>query len=165
MIFTYEHKIVPCLHPINNTGGAATVCDIVSMKGYDHATFIIDFGVVNNSMTGTLIAYKGENVTTCTTAFACNYRYMAATDTWGALTALTTTGVSLATGAAADCIIDNVLIAVEIDAEQLEPTIANPYDTIRVGWTNSAHDTLVGIVCILSKVRYKKAQMQTAITN
>lgn len=168
MIFSNEHKIVSALSPIDNTGAAATVCDIVGMDNYDHATFIITFGVVHDSMTGTLIAYKGEDYATCTTAFACKYRYGAtmgagASDTLGDLTALATTGVSLATGAAADVIAAPCTIVVEIDAADLAPTVANPYNTVRVGWTNSAHSTLTSIVCILSKGRYQDEDMPTAI--
>ena len=168
MTFTEQNKIVTALSPIDNTGAAATVCDIVGMKGYDHATFIISFGVVHDSMTGTLIAYKGEDFTTCTTAFACKYRYGAtmgagASDTLATLTTLATTGVSLATGEAADVIAAPCTIVVEIDAADLAPTVANPYDTVRVGWTNSAHSTLVSIVCILSKGRYQDAAQPTAI--
>lgn len=157
MTFSEEHKIVQGLYPVDNNAGAATVCDIISMKGWDHATFICSFGVVNASMTGTLIAYKGEDFTTCTTAFACRYRYGATTDTLGDVTALAATGVSLAAAAAADATGNTAVIAVEIDASDLGPTVANPYDTIRVGWTNSAHSTLCSIVCILSKGRYTTA--------
>jgi len=169
-MLSQEVKIISALSPIDNTGGAATVCDIVSMKNYDRATFIITFGVVHDSMTGTLIAYKGEDVTTCITAFACSYRYGAtmgagASDSLGAVTALPVGGVSLATGAAADYIAAPCTIVVEIKAAELAPTIANPYDTVRVGWTNSAHSTLVSIVCILSRGRYKNASPPTAITN
>jgi len=163
MIFSQEHQIVPCLYSVDNNAGAATVCDIVSLAKYRHATFILNFGVVDDSMTGTLIAYKGEDFTTCTTAFAAKYRYGATTDTLAALTTLAVTGVSLATGAAADVVTDNTLIVVEVDAEDLAPTAANPYHTVRVGWTNSAHSTLVGIICILSEPRYAAATMPTAI--
>ena len=169
MIFSERHKIISALSPIDNTGAAATVCDIVNMENWDHATFIITFGVVNDSMTGTLIAYKGEDVTTCTTAFACRYRYgatmgLGASDSLAALTTLSTTGVSLATTAAADCVAAPCTIVVEIDAADLAPTIANPYNTVRVGWVNSAHSTLVSIVCILSKGRHQAATQTTAIT-
>ncbi len=167
-MLSQEVKIVSALSPINNTSGAATVCDIVSLKGYNRATFILTFGVVDDSMTGTLIAYKGEDFVTCTTAFACSYRYGAtmgagASDSLGAVTALPASGVSLATGAAADVIAAPCTIVVEIEASDLAPTLANPYDTVRVGWTNSAHDTLVSIVCVLSRGRYQNAAPPTAI--
>ena len=168
MIFSEKNKIVSALSPIDNTGGAATVCDIVSMKGYDHATFIITFGVVDDSMIGTLKAYKGEDFVTCTTAFACKYRYGAtmgagASDTLAGLETLPVAGESLATGTDADVVAAPCTIVVEIDAADLEPTIANPYDTIRVGWTNSGVETLTSIVCILSKARHLSDTQPTAI--
>lgn len=167
MVGTYEYKIVPCLHPLDNTGGANTDCDVVSLKNWDHATFIIDFGAIENTMTGTLIAYKGLTVGSCTTAFACKYRYMSTSDTWGALTTLAVGGVVLDAAGAADCTVDNVLIAVEIDAADLNPTTAAAaqWDTVRVGWTNNVAETFVSILCILSRGRYKSDQMPTAITD
>lgn len=165
MTFSEEHKIVQCFYPADNQSGAATVCDIVSLKGWDHATFICSFGAVTASMTGTLIAYKGENVTTCTVAFACRYRYEPTSDSMGAVTTLAVGGLNLATGEAGDVLADDTVIIVEIDAADLAPTIANPYDTVRVGWTNSAHATLLSIVCILSRGRYQDASPPTAIDN
>lgn len=174
MIGTYQYKIVNAIPAVdgNNT---AVESDIISLKGYDHATFILSFGIVDTSasaVTGTgsesnLIAYKGENVTTCATAFIAKYRAEldATADTLGTLTTLPVLGVSLGSGNTLDIDTGGGFIAVEIDAVDLAPTIANPYDTIKIGFRFSAHSVLLSAVCILSKGRYKSAAMPTAITN
>lgn len=169
MIGTYEYKIVNAYPPID--GNAATMnTDIISLKGYDQITFVWTFGVVDASSASTtnLIAYKGENVTTCATAFAASgYRaeVTAAGDTLEALTAMPSTGVSIGTGNTLDITGDNCIIVVEINAADLNPTVANPYDTVKMSAVMSAHSVLVSCVAILSKPRYADASMPTAITN
>lgn len=169
MIFSQENKIITVLSPVDNTGAAATVCDVVNMKNYNQATFIISFGAVNDSMTGTLVAYKGASVSSCTTAFAAKYSYGATNgcvagtggdDTQSALLELPATGVSLAAGDAADATANPCTIIVKVDAQDL----GDGYSCVRVGWTNSEHSTLVSIVCILSEPRYADASLPTAIS-
>lgn len=163
-------KIVNAIPAVdgNNT---AVASDIISMKGYGHATFILSFGVVNASssaVTGTgsesnLIAYKGEDVTTCTTAFIAKYRAVTSGDTIGDLTELPVLGVSLGTGNTIDVTGDNAMVIVEIDATDLAPTEANPYDTVKIGFRFSAHSVLLSAICILSQPRYEEGI--TAITD
>lgn len=169
MIGTYDFKVVNAYPPIDGNAGTWNT-DIISMKLYDQVTFIWTFGVVNASSASStnLIAYKGENVTTCTTAFAASgYRaeVTAAGDTLEALTAMPSTGVSIGTGQTLDICGDNCIIVVEINAADLNPTVANPYDTVKMSCVMSAHSTLVACVAILSKPRYADASMPTAITN
>lgn len=167
-MFTENCKIVNAIPAIDGTG-AATASDIISMKNYNHCTFILTFGVVNASSATSvnLIAYKGENVTTCATAFACNYRAEVTSggDTLEALTTLATTGVSLGTGNTLDITGDNAIIVVEIDASDLAPTAANPYDTVKIGFTFNANSVLLSCVAVLSEPRYAQASPPTAITN
>jgi len=167
-MFTENCKIVNALPPVDGDNTALTT-NIISMKNYKHCTFIITFGVVNASAatSANLIAYKGEDVTTCTTAFACQYRaeVTAAGDTLEALTALASTGVSLGTGNTLDVCGDNATVVVEIDAEDLAPTQANPYDTVKLGMTWNNNSVLLSAVAILSEPRYAQASPPTAITD
>lgn len=174
MIFSERNKIVNAIPAVdgNNT---AVASDIISLKNYNHICFILTFGVVNASSsaeTGTgsesnLIAYKGEDVTTCATAFACKYRaeVTAAGDTLEALTTLSATGVSMGTGNTLDITGDNATIVVEIDAADLAPTVANPYDTVKIGFRFSAHSILLSAVAVLSQPRWADASSPTAITD
>ena len=178
-MFTQEMKIVNALPAVDGDNTAIT-SDIISMKGYDHASFILTFGIVNASSsavtaTGSeqnLIAFKGEDVTTCTTAFIARYRACltasaaAGGDTLGALTTLPVLGVSMGTGRTLDFAGQTgAIIVVEIDAEDLAPTLANPYDTIKIGFRFSNHSILMSAVCVLSKARYKSDVNPTSIAN
>ncbi len=171
MVFSYNNKVINCIPAIDGNNAAVT-STIVNLKGYDHATFVLSFGVVHASseaITGTgsesnLIAYKGLDVTTCATAFACKYRACTSGDTFGALTDLATTGVSLGNGATVDICADNAMILVEIDAADLAPTLALPYQTVKIGFRFSANSILLSAICVLSKARYSKSLMPTAIT-
>ena len=168
MIFSERNKIVNVEPSIDQTG-ATVATDIVSMKNYDHATFIISFGVCGSTAATTtnLIAYKGENVTTCNTAFIAKYRAEldATADTLGALTTLPAAGVSLGSGNTEDIDTGGGFLVVEIDAADLAPTAANPYDTVRLGMVWAGQATQMSIICILSKPRYADAAGPTAITN
>jgi hypothetical protein len=174
MIFSERNKIVNAI-PAVDGNDTAIASDIVSMKNYRHCTFILTFGVVNGSAsasTGTsnesnLIAYKGENVTTCTTAFAAKYRAEVTSggDTLEALTTLPATGVSMGTGKTLDVTGDKAIIVVEIDASDLEPTVAHPYDTVKIGFRFSAHSVLLSAVAVLSQPRYADDKQPSAIIN
>jgi len=174
MIKTYEDKIVPVYGPIDATGATVT-SDIVSLKNYDHVTFIVEIGLCSaTAATSTNLALKkGENVTTCATAMgkAVSFRYFINTtaqsgDTLSALTAFPIAGISIGHGNTYDFVgTGNALFVIEVDAADLEPTVANPYDTVRIGCIFAGQATLVSILAILSRGRYKSASMPTAITN
>jgi len=168
MIFSERNKIVN-VYPAIDATGATVATDIVSMKNYDHATFIISFGACHTdaATTTNLIAYKGEDVTTCDTAFAAKYRAEldATADTLGTLTALATTGVSLGAGNTLDIGTGGGFMVVEVDAADLAPTAANPYDTVRLGMVWDSEATQMSIICILSKPRFADAAGPTAITD
>lgn len=167
MIFSQNNAIVNAVAPVDGNA-TAIASDIVSLKGYNHATFILTIGIANTSSatSANLIAYKGENVTTCATAFAAKYRYaLGVADVMSDLATLAATGVSLGSGNTIDYNIGPATFVVEIDAEDLAPTAANPYDTVKIGATFSAHSVLLGCVCILSEPRIAAAIMPTAITD
>jgi len=171
MIFSERNKIVN-VEPAADQNAQTVATDIVSLKNYDHVTFILTFGAVDaaTATTTNLIAYKGEDFSACNTAFACKYRACtvaedtADCDTLGAVTALATTGVSIGTGNTID-VSDQTggIVVVEIDAEDLAPTAANPYDTVRLGMVVNGNGCLMSAIAILSKPRYADAAGPTAV--
>ncbi len=178
-VFTFRNKVVNAIPAVDGDNTAIT-SDIISMKNYDHCTFLLTFGLVNASAsavtsTGSetnLIAFKGENVTTAATAFICKYRAVttasasAGGDTLGALTELPVLGVSMGTGNTLDFAGQTgAVIAVEIDAADLAPTIANPYDTVKIGFRFSNHGVLLSCVAVLTQGRYQDAAQPTAIAD
>ncbi len=175
MIFSQRNKIVNAIPAVDGSDTAIT-SDIVSLKNYNHVCFILTFGIVNASSsavtsTGSetnLIAFKGEDVTTCTTAFIAKYRaeVTAAGDTLEALTELPVLGVSMGNGNTLDFSGQTgAIIVVEIDAADLAPTVANPYDTVKIGFRFSAHSILLSAVAVLSQPRWADAAGPSAIIN
>jgi len=78
---------------------------------------------------------------------------MGTQDTWGALTAVATTGYATVAGA-------NKMIAIEVDAENL--TAAKPY--VAVTMTELVDAVCIGsLIIILSEARYPQAIPITAI--
>jgi len=168
-IVSEDMKIVNALVPVDGNGTALET-DIVSMKGYDKATFIWQIGIANTSSASSvnLICYKGENVTTCAVAFAATgYRaeVTASGDTLEALTAMTADGVSVGSANTLDYNTGLCLIVVEVRAADLAPTVANPYDTVKMGVTLSAHSCLISCCCILTGARYADTAGVSAITD
>lgn len=179
MILTERNKVVNVL-PAVDANNTAITTDIVSLKNYNHCCFILTFGAVHASasaVTGTgsesnLIAYKGEDVTTCDTAFIAKYRACTTAsadtggDTLGAITELPVLGVSMGTGNTLDFADQTgAIVVVEIDAADLAPTLANPYDTVRLGFRFSAHSVLVSAIAVLSQARYASDASPTAIAD
>ena len=168
MIFSQEHKIVNCLVPVDGNNTALTT-DIISMSKYRHATFIWCFGIANTSAASTtnLIVNKGEDLVTCTTGMAVQgYRaeLTANGDTLEALTAMPAAGISIGASGDEDFNTGLNFIVVEVDAENLAPTQANPYSTVNMSVTMAdATSCLMSCVCILSEPRYTSASAPTAI--
>lgn len=166
MIFTQEHKIVNALVPVDGQN-TALATDIISLKGYDHCTFIFQIGIANTSSATSvnLIANKGEDLSTCAEPFAAKYRVedTASGDTLDAVTTLTSGGVSLGSGNTVDYDEGLCLVVVEIDAADLAPTRANPYDTVKMSLTLSNHSCLISGIAILSKGRHQDTSQPTAI--
>jgi hypothetical protein len=163
-IFTMRNKIVNALPPIDGVNGAVTATDIISMKNYAHCTFIMQFGVCHTDSVGdtNLIVKKGEDLVTCTTAFAAKYRTQSG-DTLGDLTALPATGLAIGAAQTWDYGTGGVAIVVEVDSADLAPTIANPYDTVCLTFDFSNHAALISVVAVLSQGRYQDAAQPTAI--
>ena len=151
-------KIVGCGAPID-TNGAGLSGDIVGLKGYDHVTLIVYVGNVAGDIT--LTVEECDNVTPSNnTAIAFNYRKASAgaagsSELDGALTAATTSGITIA--AASD---DNKIIVVEIDAAEL----SSGYPYVRAVLSDPSAAGLATIIAILSQARYLKDVPLTAIT-
>ena len=144
--------IVPIIHPVDTTTSAPT-CDIVGMQKYNHLTFILQTGTNSKGFAITVeecsTAAGGSNV--ALSDF--NYREMATTDTWGALTASSGT----LTVADAD---DNHVFAIEIDADEL--TAGKPFVSL-VCAAPASGNNFVSAIAILSEPRYAQDVPVTAI--
>ena len=109
-----EKHVVPLLFP-QDIGSTGISTDIIHLAKFSHALILL--------MTGTNTKGCTLTVEKCTTvapgaavAIAFNYRKMATSDVWGALTAVANTGVVIAD---AD---DNAVYGIEIASAELSAT-------------------------------------------
>ncbi len=143
MEFIGNNHPIPVIHPADITTNA-TNTDIVGLKEYNHATFLVQTGT--NSVGCTLTVQECDDVTPSnSTAIAFNYREMATVDTWGSLTASASTGVTIA---AAD---DNHMFAIEVDADEL--TDGYPYVRVCLSAPASGNN-YYSAVAIMSEPRH-----------
>jgi hypothetical protein len=113
-------KILPVLEPKNITT-TATFCQPVSLSNAHRCTFLAEFGSitaasVDQAVTVTVLAATGA-ATTGATAIAFNYRLSSAlaTDSWGNVTAATSSGVALNPTGGAAPVATNKILLVDVD--------------------------------------------------
>jgi len=154
-VFTERNHIVMGLDPVADAFAGTVYSDVVNMEAYHHVTFLIYKGV-GTTGTSTVTVQACDNVTPDNrTAVAFKYRYMATTDTWGALTAATTAGFTTTAGS-------SEMYAIEVDAQDI---VSSGYGYAQIKMVESDADPVVGaIVIILSKARYAEDVHATAIT-
>lgn len=140
----------------NNT---AKTTDELSFENYKHISFLISVGNIGADAVLTI-----EKCTSAAgagnTAIAFNYRKTGAAggaseDTWGDLTAVASTGLTIANATE-----DNKAFIVEIDDNEVGET----YKFVRAVITPGAAATLVAIFGIMSEPRYQTAVMTSAIS-
>lgn len=147
-----EGHVVNILPPIDITGGANS--DVFSMKGYDHATIIVQIGVSAAAFTKLIVEECDDFVPTTHNDLA-HYIYKEETalgDTLGARTAVAAAGTTPSAN-------DNIFYVIEIDAAEL----TEGYDKLRLEITNGANSVIASAVAILSGSRYAKDQSATVI--
>lgn len=145
-------QIIPIIHPVDTTTNAPT-CDIFSMARYNHACIIVQTGVNSKGFAITVEECTAAAGTNNTALSDFNYREMATTDTWGALTA------SSGTLTVADDD-DSHVFAIEIDADEL----SDGYEWVKLTCAAPASgNNYVSAIAILSEPKYKLDVPLTAI--
>lgn len=139
--------IVGAMAPVD-TAAVTVNTDVFGFKEYEAITFIISFGVITGD-TVVCSLVESTNTTASGTDVAGKYRLCAAvgTDTMGAVTTLTTSGVTIA---ATD---DNKVVIITADPATL--TDGSPYVFVEVDPGASMTVCLVSAVAIL-RPRYPK---------
>jgi len=133
------------------TGNPAT--DIVNLKLYDRATFII-FTSTGGTGTATITVESCDTAVPGTaTAVAFTYWTCTTPDTWGEATAATATGFTTAAAT-------NLCYVIEVNSSELYTT-----DTfVRLQFTEVDSTAIDGgVICILSNARYDRGIPLTAL--
>jgi len=138
------NHVVIALQPDADRYNADPATDVFNMENYDHITFILMEGAGG---TGTAVLTVEECTAadgTGATAIGFRYRLMSTIDTWGALTAVASTGYTTVAGA-------NKLVAIEVDADEL----SDGSNFVRLQITESANDPVdAAVLAILGRPRY-----------
>ena len=128
--FVFGEHIVPLKAPVDSAG-TAYATPYLDLKGAVHATLFAYFGVVtaasadqNLILTVECSTAAASNATEVAIAFKYRLSGATGTDTWGAITAATSAGVSLDTTT-----LDGKMIAIDIDCAALP--LAHGQDDVR----------------------------------
>lgn len=147
--------IVPIIEPENHQSAGITG-DSVNMKDYGHVTFIFLFGELTGNSVLKIHEAASAGGTTADMTFA--YRYTGAdllNDDADAYSDETTSAALTLTAATYE---DRVLV-VEIDATEM----TDGYDWLTPVIDSTASELFVSCVAIMSKPRYAKNDMPTAV--
>lgn len=156
-------NIMPLLAPDDRTA-TATATPYVDLKTVHQITFLVYYGALTGASTGDVVTVTVECSSASASssseaAVAFNYRLSAATgtNTWGAVTAATTSGVTLAEDAD-----DNKMLLIEIDPAAILATKSDAR-YIRVVLTPAgSYSESTGAVLALINPRYRMTSMVSA---
>ncbi len=151
-ILAQEGHIVNILPPQDVASGVSS--DVFSMKGYSHATIIVQAGSTNADAGNVTIEECDDFVPTNDTAIAFSY-YKEETDAGDTLSTkqtATTAGIDVSAN-------NNIFYVIEIDAAQL----TEGYPKLYLKWSVCGGATIGSAVAILTGARYAEDLGATAI--
>jgi len=164
MDFLADHHVVMGLYPVADAFAGGVSTDVISMKNYRRATFIVMTGAIEDAGISNLVTVEAcsNAAAGATTAVAFKSRTQLSSttvDTWGALTDRASTGYNYAVANA----VANAVWVAEVTADQLEAA-APGYPFVRLTIAETANKTITAcVVCILSEPRYGTGTPVTAI--
>ena len=150
----YVH-FVKGLDPVADAFASTVRSDVVNMKNFSRATFIVYKGVGATGTSTITVDACDDVVPTNTTAIPFRYRAITSGDTPGTLTDATTSGFVTTAGS-------SQLYVIEVEADQLGDT---GYGYLSLKMVESVDSPVVGSITIqLHGPRFAQTTMATAIT-
>jgi hypothetical protein len=143
MRFSERYKIVPCCESADQGAGGID-SQSINMGKVHLACFMLNFGAITSD--DTLKVYVGASTATKTTAVAFSYRLAAAdtksalSDTLGAFTAATTSGITLTAAT-----YDHKLLIVEVDSQAIAD--ATPWVTLEIAGSATVQNVSIVAIC------------------
>lgn len=147
--------IVPITAPAQKT--ATFITPHVKMSKYESVQFLVMLGALATDDFVMTVTASAATAGSTSTALAFNYRSTAAagTDTLGDVTAVASTGLTIANAS-----MDNMILIIDVDASEL--TSDKPYVGLTFTDPGSA-DAYIGVVALL-KPRYPQATNDGTLT-
>lgn len=154
--FVGYENIVPLLAPQDITT-TATATSYMNLKGAHKAAFLVSLGNIASTSADTMVmTCEGATIESGTeAAIGFSYRLSGAlgANTWGAITSVTTTGLTIGLTD------DNKLIWVELDPSDLA---ASDYNYVRLKFTDTSDmDNFLVAVAGVTQPRYKQSTHQS----
>jgi hypothetical protein len=151
--FTERNHLVKGLDPVADAFSGTVYSDVVSMRNFDHATFIIYTGVGATGTSTITVEACDDFTPSNVSAIPFRYREITSGDTPGILTYSENTGYVTTAGS-------SKIIAVEVDAEKLA---ASGYPNVRLKAVESVDNPVLGGILILLSNPKFAAEFATAI--
>jgi hypothetical protein len=148
------NHLVKGLDPVADAFSGTVYSDIINMKNYEHAQFII-FKGVGTTGTSTITVEACDDVSGSNVS-AVPFVYQACTtgDTWGARTDAAATGFNTTAGS-------SQLYKIDVDAEQLA---SSGYGYVRLKAVEVADSPVLGGIFVnLTESKYERSVPETAI--
>src|SRR5690606_17891631 len=149
----YVH-FVKGLDPVADAFNGTVSSDIVNMKDYSHATFVVYKGVGATGTSTITVEACDDTSGSNTTAIPFRYKAITSGDTEGSLTTATAAGFTTTAGS-------SQIYVIEVAAEELGDT---GYGYVRLTATEVANDPVLGgILILLHGARYAQDVPATAV--
>jgi len=144
-VLAQQAKVLPVLYPISGT----TTTDLISMKNYAHATFVVVQGIGASSTTITVRA-SDDAASSNTSAIPFCYwqETTSGIDILGPKATAAVGGITMSSGS-------NQYTVIEVDAAELPS--GKPFVAVAM----SSSDNLIGVVAILTGARYGRDEAPT----
>lgn len=163
--FLYDKHVVQGIVPVADAFAGGVSTDVISLKNYRKCTFVIITGAIEDTGISNIVTVDACDDTTPsnTTAMAFHHRslqWSTSADTWGDLTAATSSGYNLTSNNA----VANAVHLVTVTAEEVEAAAAG-YPYVRLTIAETANKTITAaVLVVLEEPRYMQETPLTAIS-
>ena len=155
-----KFKIVPVASDMDVAGSATNPCDSINMKGYHHATFIVNFQTLGGADLHCKV-YSGATAAALTSALTFRYAFA------GAAATAANADVLAATSTSADLTIahatyDNYMLVIDIDASEMD--VANGEEWLTLSFPDDATGSTGNLSAVaILQPRYTSDRSATAL--
>lgn len=154
MIFSESNHIIKGLDPVADAFAGTVSSDVVNLKHYGNAVFLIYKGVGTTGTSTVTVEACSDVTPTTTSAVPFNYRAITSGDTPGALTAATSAGFATTAGS-------SQMYVIEVDNKAL---CDSGYNYVRLKMVEVVDSPVLGgIVILLNQPRFGQAIQASAI--
>ena len=167
-----EQQHVVMVLPPHDLNGAAHTTDYVSLKNWQHCTFLIIRGLETAGGDSDLVVRAADDVAPSHTADLATLKFRTSgvvevSDAWAAEIVVTDSKLDyVAAGDVVPDTTENSMVAIEVDAAAVKAASSTyAMDCVALVIPDPGQAAVWGVIAILSGPRYAGASMPTAITD